>query len=113
MATFEQNTIETIEKIVRNLEAITDSIVDLYGKIKELNKSIEKIKELTVSEEKESQSGLNGIMEQIENLEVPITDDCDFCSGTGCVLFDDYGGQYIGKCPICHGTGKTPTKGDH
>ena len=43
MATFEQNTMDTIEKIVRNLDTITNSIVDLYGKIDELNKSVEKI----------------------------------------------------------------------
>lgn len=109
---FEQNTNETIEKIVGNLNAITDCIVDLYGKLDELNKSVEKIKELTSKEKNEPQTGLNGIMEQIENLEVPITDDCDFCCGTGCVLFDDYGGQYIGKCPVCHGTGKNKVRGE-
>lgn len=47
MATFEQNTNETIEKIVRNLDTMTKSILDLYEKIEELNKSIERIKELT------------------------------------------------------------------
>ena len=107
MATFEENTMETIEKIVRNLDTMTKSIVDLYGKIEELNKSTMKIIELTSKEKREPQTGLNGIMEQIENLEVPKTDDCDFCCGTGVVLVDDYTGQYIDKCPVCHGTGKT------
>lgn len=47
MATFEQNTNETIEKIIGNLDLMTRSILDLYEKIEELNKSIERIKELT------------------------------------------------------------------
>lgn len=100
MATFEQNTNETIEKIVRNLDTITNSIVDLYGKIEELNKSVERIEKLTATEEKESQSEFN--------YEV-----CYFCGGSGVVMVDDYiGGSYAKACPDCRGTGKIKIKGD-
>ena len=96
MSTFEQNTNETIEKIVRNLNTITDCIKDLYGKIEELNKSVDKIKELTVKEETESQTEFN--------YEV-----CDLCGGSGVVIVDDYigiGEPYAKACPDCRGTGK-------
>ena len=94
MATFEQNTNEIIEKIVGNLNAITDCIKDLYEKIEELNKSVERIEKLTATEEKESQTDLNEVV-------------CDFCGGSGVVMVDDYiGGSYAKACPDCRGTGK-------
>ena len=100
MSTFEQNINETIEKIVRNLNTMTNSIVDLYGKIEELNKSIEKIKELTTKEEKESEKDLD-------------EDICFLCGGFGHVVCVDIGGEYIKTCPNCHGTGKNyEVKGD-
>ena len=99
MATFEQNTMETIEKIVRNLDTITNSIVDLYGKIEELNKSVERIEKLTATEEKESQTDPNEVV-------------CDFCGGRGYIMFDDINGRYIRDCLKCHGTGKIKVRGE-
>ena len=100
MATFEQNIMETIEKIISSLDTISKSIVELYGKVDELNKSIERIEKLTATEEKESQSEFN--------YEV-----CYFCGGSGVVMVDDYiGGSYAKACPDCRGTGKIKMKGD-
>ena len=87
---FEQNTMETIEKIVRNLDTITNSIVDLYGKLDELVKSVEKIKKLTAIEEKV----------------------CDFCGGSGRVINAEITGTYVVQCPRCDGTGKIKVRGE-
>ena len=100
MATFEQNTMDTIEKIVRNLDTITNSIVDLYGKIDELNKSVEKIETLTATENKESQTDHNEVV-------------CNFCGGRGIVMIDDcIERTYPKTCPDCHGTGKIKVRGE-
>ena len=46
MATFEQNTMETIEKIIRNLDTMTKYILELSNKVEELNKSVDRVQEL-------------------------------------------------------------------
>lgn len=79
---FEQNTIETIEKITRNLETMTHSILDLYGKLDELNNSIEKITKIIAVEEVE------------EGM-------CPYCKGTGNLASP---GRYL-RCHVCNGTG--------
>lgn len=86
MTTFEENTNETIEKIVRNLDTMTKSIVDLYGKIEELNKSIDRVVELINCE-----------------------NECSHCNGSG--LLEVEPGAYI-TCYECDGTGKIKLKED-
>lgn len=104
MTTFEQNTNETIEKIVRNLNTMTNSIVDLYGKIEELNKSIERVKELTVKEEVPCIEIKYAIG---DTSEVP----CIMCDGSGCSFCNDTGKMTVDEdiyevpCPLCGGRG--------
>ena len=85
----EQNTMGDIEKITETLELITKYMVDLNGKIEELNADILKIKELVDD----------------ESLE----ETCPYCDGTG--TLPAYTGVFS-TCPTCQGTGVINTKGE-
>ena len=85
----EHNTMEDIEKITKNVDLITKCIVDVNSKIDELDKIINKIKELFDD----------------ESLE----ETCPYCDGTG--TLPSYTGVFS-TCPTCQGTGVINTKGE-
>ena len=118
MATFEQNIMETIEKIISSLDTISKSIVELYGKVDELDKRVgSKVidnyamthklvkNQHTVTQHMiDIYTNIEGLTKRVEELERGIkTETCPVCEGDGCVEVEP--GAFV-DCHVCKGTGK-------